>query len=95
MPHAPRLEDLFLTRRDFLQRCGIGFGALGLASMAGPQLFAEPTGVNMDRPLAPRAPHFPAKAKRVIHIFANGGPSQITFIELRAVRLSPTNRFHQ
>ncbi len=28
-------------------------------------------------PLAPRAPHFPAKAKRVIHIFANGGPSQV------------------
>ena len=77
MPHAPSLEHLFLTRRDFLQRCGIGFGSLGLASMLGPQAFAEPTGVNMDRPLAPRSPHFPAKAKRVIHIFANGGPSQV------------------
>ena len=78
MPHAPRLEDLFLTRRDFLQRCGVGFGALGLAAMQGPGVFGADAGaVNMDRPLAPRAPHFPVKAKRVIHIFANGGPSQV------------------
>ncbi|MFM9030250.1 MAG: DUF1501 domain-containing protein [Opitutaceae bacterium] len=33
--------------------------------------------MNLDQPLAPRPPHFPAKAKRVIHIFANGGPSQV------------------
>ncbi len=77
MPHALRPEDLFLTRRDFLQRCGIGFGALGLTAMLGPQALAAPAGVDMDRPLAPRAPHFPAKAKRVVHIFANGGPSQV------------------
>ena len=76
MPHAPRLEDYFLTRRDFLQRCGTGFGALGLAAM-GATAFGADSAVNMDNPLAPRAPHFPAKAKRVIHIFANGGPSQV------------------
>ena len=79
--HAPRLEDQFLTRRDFLQRCGIGFGALGLATLAGPQVLAAEsasgTGFNLNNPLAPRAPHFPGKAKRVIHIFANGGPSQV------------------
>ena len=45
MHHVPRLEDYFLTRRDFLQRCGIGFGALGLAAMTGPQLRAD--GVNL------------------------------------------------
>ena len=86
--HAPRLEDRFLTRRDFLNRCGIGFGALGFAALAGPNLFAEtatatvgtpPPGgaVNLDHPLAPRLPPLPATAKRVIHIFANGGPSQV------------------
>jgi Protein of unknown function (DUF1501) len=73
--HAPRPEDRFLTRRDFLQRCGLGFGTLGLAALLGPE--ATAAAVNLDRPLAPRAPHFPAKAKRVIHIFANGGPSQV------------------
>ena len=84
MPHhAPRLEDRFLTRRDFLHRCGIGFGALGFAALAGPDLLgANATNpgvraVNLDQPLAPRLPPFPAKAKRVIHIFANGGPSQV------------------
>jgi hypothetical protein len=78
MHHAPRLEDHFLTRREFLLRCGIGFGALGFAAMVGPNAFADTaSGVDVNNPLAPRAPHFPGKAKRVIHIFANGGPSQV------------------
>jgi hypothetical protein len=77
MHHAPRLEDHFLTRRDFLSRCGIGFGALGLAAMAGTSVFANEPGIDLLHPLAPRAPHFPGKAKRVVHIFANGGPSQV------------------
>src|SRR5687767_8955966 len=76
--HAPRLEDHFLTRRDFLHRCGIGFGALGLATLLNSRGFAAEGGpVALNNPLAPRAPHFSAKAKRVIHIFANGGPSQV------------------
>src|SRR5213596_1389883 len=76
--HQPRLEDLFLTRRDFLRRCGIGFGMLGLASLA-PQLVSAASieGISGNSPLAPRAPHFPGKAKRIIHIFANGGPSHV------------------
>ena len=73
--HQPRLEDRFLTRRDFLGRCGMGFGMLGLAQLLGPNLFADE--VSNNNPLAPRSPQFPGKAKRVIHIFANGGPSHI------------------
>ncbi|WP_425615936.1 DUF1501 domain-containing protein [Anatilimnocola sp. NA78] len=65
-----------LTRREVLQRSGLGFGALGLASLLGengsPAVAAEATG-----PLAPRAPHFAGKAKRVIHFFLNGGPSHV------------------
>src|SRR2546426_3731278 len=76
--HQPRLEDLFLTRRDFLSRCGLGFGMLSLANLLGPQaLAATAEGISGNSPLAPRAPHFPTKAKRVIHIFANGGPSHV------------------
>src|SRR5882672_10047729 len=78
--HKPRLEDRFLTRRDFLGRCGMGFGMLGLANVLGPQMlgqaFASDEAIG-NSPLAPRAPHFPARAKRVIHIFANGGPSHV------------------
>lgn len=55
-----------MTRRDLLARAGAGFGALGLQS-----LFAG------NDPLAPRQPHFPARAKHVIYLFLNGGPSQV------------------
>jgi hypothetical protein len=78
--HLPRLEDRFLTRRDFLRRSGLGFGMLGLANLLGSQVFgaAPPSdGVSSNAPLAPRAPHFPPRATRVIHIFANGGPSHV------------------
>src|SRR5512132_302402 len=64
-----------LSRRDLLRRCGMGFGMIGLASVLDQAhlLAAEPV-VN---PLAPKKPHFAPKAKRIIHIFANGGPSHI------------------
>src|SRR5262245_35153764 len=74
--HAPRLEDRFFTRRDFLQRCGMGFGWLALGSIIGNAIGLQAAGANL-HPLPPKAPHFPAKAKRVIHLFMNGGPSHV------------------
>jgi Protein of unknown function (DUF1501) len=67
-----------LTRRDLLCRAGMGFAALGLASLLGEAglLAAEPV-IDPRRPLAPRRPQFPAKAKQVIHLFMNGGPSHL------------------
>src|ERR1044071_1367027 len=67
-----------MSRREMLTRCGVGMGLLGLTQLMGdsglltPQARAD--GLN---PLLPKKPHFAAKAKRVIHIFANGGPSQV------------------
>jgi len=77
--HTPRLEDLFLTRRDFLHKCGLGFGMLSLASILAPKALAENSAeaVAGNSPLAARSPLFRAKATRVIHIFANGGPSHV------------------
>jgi hypothetical protein len=77
--HAPNPEHLALTRRDFLRRCGMGMGALGLAGLFGNiGLINRAQGAeSYVSPLAPRQPQFPAKAKRVIHIFANGGPSHV------------------
>ena len=78
--HRPKLEDRFLTRRDFLCRCGMGFGMVSLANLLGPEILDSAVaaeGVNSQSPLAPRSPHFPGKARRVIHIFANGGPSHL------------------
>ncbi len=77
--HAPNLEHLALTRREFLSRCGMGMGALGLAGVLGQM--GLPNGARategFTNPLTPKEPHFPGKAKRVIHIFANGGPSHV------------------
>jgi hypothetical protein len=72
--HAPRLSDRFFTRRDFLHRCGMGLGALALGSVLGRAFAAEPSDLN---PLLPKAPPFAPKAKRVIHLFMNGGPSHV------------------
>jgi len=77
--HPPCLEDAFLTRRDFLCKCGMGMGTLGFATlMAETGLLAtEARAGESINPLAPKAPQFPARAKRVIHIFLNGGPSHV------------------
>jgi hypothetical protein len=79
MPHhPPRLADLFLTRRDLLRRGGMGFGLLGLAGvLADDSLLAPAARAAEVSPLAPKQPHFPARAKRVVHLFMNGGPSHV------------------
>jgi hypothetical protein len=62
-----------LSRRELLQRSGMGLGALGLA-----HLLAETGRADaVANPLSLRQPHFPATAKRVIHFFCNGGPSHV------------------
>ncbi len=75
--HDARIEDLFLTRREMLSRMGNGFATLGLLSVLGPQALASGQGKTSSNPLAPKAPHFRGKAKRVIFLFMNGGPSQV------------------
>ncbi len=78
MPYHPSpLDHLFLTRRDFLARCGMGFGAMALGSVLGDSGAATARASGAIHTLGARAPHFPAKAKRVIHIFMNGGPSHV------------------
>jgi hypothetical protein len=77
--HAPNPEHLALTRREFLCRCGMGMGSLGLTSLLGNMNFAASASASegFTNPLLPKHPHFPAKAKHIIHIFANGGASHI------------------
>jgi len=74
-------QDYFLTRRQFLNRVGMGIGALSLATLLDPlDLRAAPNQAplpNAANTLAPRAPQFPGKAKAVIHIFAQGAPSHV------------------
>ncbi|HEX7653664.1 MAG TPA: DUF1501 domain-containing protein, partial [Verrucomicrobiae bacterium] len=72
------LEDHFLTRRQFLQRAGMGFGALSLAALFGQGMFSLPAGAaEAEINLLPKHPPLPAKAKHVVHIFAQGAPSHL------------------
>ena len=64
------------TRRRMLSQTGTGLGLIGLHALlggAGPSAAAS----ELISPLAPRQPQFPAKAKHIIHIYLNGGPSQV------------------
>jgi hypothetical protein len=72
--HFPQLPGAY-TRRDVLQRCGLGLGTLGLAGVLGDS--GQLSAAEASGPLAPKTPHFPGKAKRVIHFFLNGGPSHV------------------
>ena len=61
-----------MSRRDILRRAGGGFASIGLAGVLSDQgLLAS------ESPLVPKSPHFKPKAKRIIHLFMNGGPSQV------------------
>jgi hypothetical protein len=76
--HQQRLEHRLPTRREMLCRCGMGFGAVGLAALLQDCGFlSRAEAATSLHPLAPKEPHFPAKAKRVIHLFMNGGPSHV------------------
>lgn len=68
------------TRRTLLQRAGCGFGLLGLYGAlqdAGNLVQAESLGSRALDPLAPQPPHAGGRAKHVIWIFINGGPSHV------------------
>ena len=66
-----------LSRRDLLRRTGMGFASLGLAQLLQSDKVLEAQPRAMTSPLAVRQSHFPGKAKRVIHLFMNGGPSHV------------------
>jgi hypothetical protein len=62
-----------MNRRNWLHQTACGFGALALAGIAGRQSAQA----SVSNPLEERLPMFPARAKRVIFIFMQGGPSQV------------------
>ncbi len=70
------------SRRDWLAKTGAGFGMVGLAGLLASEQTSplDAAEANVDRtrnPLAAKPGHFPAKAKHVIWIFINGGPSHV------------------
>jgi len=73
-PNFERLQ--FLTRRHFFKQSTMGLGAIALASLLnnhGANIAASASA----NPLAPRQPHFPGKAKRVIYLHLTGSPPHL------------------
>lgn len=77
--HCGRFEAA-IDRRDFLWKSAFGFGAAAMGS-----LLARDAGASALNPLAPKAPHFPAKAQRVIFLFMTGGPSHMDTFDPKPV----------
>ncbi len=66
-----------LSRREMLTRCANGFGALALTALLSDQAYGAANMKKASGPLAPKTPKFPAKAKAVIFLYMDGGPSQV------------------
>ena len=73
-------HPIYPSRRQFLKHVGNGFGTLALAGLLNQEGAGIPSARAADlqlNPMAPRPSHFPAKAKSVIWLFMNGGPSHV------------------
>ena len=70
--HRIHPSDLLLTRRNFLSRCG-----MGMAGVAAGGMLQNSSSAAVGNPLDVKAPHFTPRAKHVIHLFMNGGPSHV------------------
>jgi hypothetical protein len=78
-------QCLAITRRHFFHDCGVGLGKLSLAGLLtgafAPKASAAPS--RLPNPLAPHAPHYTPKVKRVIHLFMAGAPSQLDLFDYK------------
>ena len=74
MDHCGRIQNV-TTRRALLQRAGGGIGMLALNSLLNQNSIGSQN--NPINPLASKKPHHKAKAKNVIWLFINGGPSHV------------------
>src|SRR5262245_56015612 len=76
---------LAVTRRHFLRDCGVGLGKIALAGLLANSTTArgEPAKPQAANPLSPKLPQFPARAKRVIHLFMAGAPSQLDLFDYK------------
>src|SRR2546428_7038617 len=76
---------MYRTRREFLKRVGNGFGLLALAGLLEQEglLTSILSGAEAVNPLAPKQPHFPAKAKSVIWLFMNGWARHVRTLDFK------------
>src|SRR4051812_778469 len=73
MHHCGRFASPPTTRREMLRRCGGGLGAVALAALVSDRAY----GAVLESPLAGLAMHHPPRARSVLFLFMEGGPSQV------------------
>jgi uncharacterized protein (DUF1501 family) len=87
-----REHKLAITRRHFFHECGVGVGKMALASLLSEAFVARAAAAQnptenreskIENPLAAREPHYAPKAKRVIHLFMAGAPSQLDLFDYK------------
>src|SRR5262245_5651160 len=80
------------NRRTMLRNTAAGFGALAFSALHAQRSQAGANGYTS--PLAPKAPHFPARAKHVIFLFMEGGPSHIDTFDWKPelARIAPAGK---
>ena len=76
-------RGLPLSRRWFLRECGVGLGKIGLASLLTDAFVSRASAAAPIDLMTPKPPHFPGKAKAVIHLFMAGAPSQLDLCDYK------------
>ena len=82
--HSGQVENLSygsLSRRHFLSDCGVGLGKMALAGLLSGSLHNTARSAAASDPLGAKEPHFPGRAKAVIHLFMAGAPSQLELFD--------------
>src|SRR3954466_6063116 len=72
-----------VSRRWFLKQCGVGLGGIALHNLLGDYAKAATASPALKNPLAPKQPHFPAKAKKFIYLFMAGAPSHLELFDYK------------
>ena len=78
-----RQDPKTVTRRWFFEQCGVGLGAIALGQLLAQNADAASVDAAPANPLAPKKPHFPPKAKRVIFLFMAGAPSHLEMFDYK------------
>src|SRR5499425_2877909 len=80
MDQTPNLKEK-ITRRWFIEQCGVGMGAFALSHLLASAGYAAAQ--EAGNPLAPKKPHFAPKAKNVIYLFMAGAPSHLEMFDYK------------
>ena len=75
--HCQNFRPTAFSRRDMLQQSACGFGGVALSALLGKNAYGETADYNPKNPLAQKKPHYTPKAKNIIFLYMDGGPSQV------------------